>query len=103
MEEAPEESWGDGFLPFGRRIGIVKGFEEGAQCWPQVGAVLDVKGARLEMVPKRRSQAACGRAQSADSLWFLTLSDKFTCLRPVSVAVEVEESSDDSFFFIWLG
>ena len=103
MVEAPEESGGDGLLPLGRRIGIIKGFEEGPQGRSQVGAVLDVKGTWFEMVPKRRSQDACGTPQSADAHWLLTLSVKFTLFSPLSVAICVEEGSENDFFLIVSG
>jgi hypothetical protein len=40
----------------------------------QLGRTRDVQGAWFEIVPKRRSQVACGFAQSARDHWLLTLA-----------------------------
>jgi hypothetical protein len=53
------------FLSVRGRVYIVEGLEEGADGWVQVLPPLDVKGVWLEIVPKRRSQTACGSSDSA--------------------------------------
>ena len=63
--EAPEEFWGSGLLSIWWRVDVVIGSKEGSQRWEELGSVRDVKGAPLEMIPERRSQVACGSAQSA--------------------------------------
>jgi hypothetical protein len=64
LEETAEEFGSDGFLTTGWGVNIVIGFEEGPECRPELGSVLDVNGALLETTPERRSQVACGSAQS---------------------------------------
>jgi hypothetical protein len=59
------------FLTFGRRVYIVEGFEEGFDSWVEACAALDVNGAQLEIVPKRRSQTACGSFDSFRDQWLL--------------------------------
>ncbi len=64
LEEAAEQSWGNGLLPEGWRVDVVEGFEERSEGGPKLGAVLDVNGALFETTPERRSQVACGIAHS---------------------------------------
>ena len=71
-----EQFWCCRFLAVGRRIYVVVGTEEGSQRGKELGAVRDVKGAALEIVPERRSQVACGSAQSACHHGSCTLATK---------------------------
>ncbi len=64
LEESTEKTWSDGFLSSWWRVHIVECFQERAEGWPKLGSVLDVNGAPLETTPERRSQVACGSAQS---------------------------------------
>jgi hypothetical protein len=55
-----KEFRGDGFLSFRGIVDVVDRRKEGGYRREEPGAVRDVKGARLETVPKRLSQMACG-------------------------------------------
>jgi hypothetical protein len=55
-----QQFWSDGSLSFGGWISIGKGFEEGRGGRGAAGQSQDVQGTWLEIVPKRRSQVACG-------------------------------------------
>ncbi len=64
LEETAEEFGSYGFLTTGWGVNVVVGLEEGPECRPELGSVLDVNGALVETTPERRSQVACGSAQS---------------------------------------
>lgn len=51
------------------------------------------------MEPKRRNQAACGRAHSATDHWFATAACKFAVWIPGGMAIELEEGAEEDFFF----
>jgi hypothetical protein len=58
-----------GFLSLGRGVYIFESSEEGFEGGMQVLASREVKGAWFEIVPKRRSQTACGSFDSACDQW----------------------------------
>lgn len=74
--EASQQLGCDGFLTVWRGVYVVVGPEEGTERWQELSAVLDVKGAPFEMVPERRSQVACGSAQSRCHHGVLTFATK---------------------------
>jgi hypothetical protein len=53
------------------------------------------------MVPKQRSQMACGIPHSAADHWFATLAGKSSVGIPRGATVKLEEGSEDEFFFSW--
>jgi len=65
FEDLSEEFGCNGFLALRRWVYIFVGLEEGSEGGELVLAARDVKGAWLEMVPKRLSQTACGSFDSA--------------------------------------
>jgi hypothetical protein len=69
LEQLAEQSRSDSFLSIGWRIYAFECFEEGFDRRVQVLACLEVNGAWLESVPKRRSQTACGSADSVCDQW----------------------------------
>jgi hypothetical protein len=79
-----------------------KGSEEGAGGRMQLGRARDVQGTWLEIVPKRRSQVACGFAQSARDHWLLTLAFNFSASSlPLCCAKAGDEGSDEKFLSDW--
>jgi hypothetical protein len=68
-EKFAEELERHGFLSLGRGVCIFESSEEGFEGGMQVLASREVKGAWFEMVPKRRSQTACGSFDSACDQW----------------------------------
>lgn len=84
FEQFPKELRSDRFLPVSRWVYVVEGFEEGFDGGVQVLAARDVKGAWFEIVPKRRSQTACGSADSACDQWLLMSSFQSSCDAPFS-------------------
>ena len=64
LEKPPQETGSDSLLSLRGRVHVVEGFQEGAERGPKLGSVRDVNGALLETTPERRSQVACGSAQS---------------------------------------
>jgi hypothetical protein len=69
FEKFAEELGRHGFLSFGRGVCIFESLEEGFKGGMQVLASREVKGALFEIVPKRRSQTACGSCDSACDQW----------------------------------
>ena len=74
-EKAAEEFRGDGALSVRCGVPVVVGTEELADAGEKLGAVREVTGARLETTPKRRSQVACGSADSCCHQLSWTLSN----------------------------
>ena len=74
--QVTEELRGDGALSIWWVAYVVEGFEEGREGGEQPGAIREVKGAAFEIVPKRRSQMACGSSDSRASQGLLTCSKK---------------------------
>ena len=64
LEQTTEETGSDGFLRSRWWVNVVEGFEEGTEGRPELGSILDVNGTLFETTPERRSQVACGSAQS---------------------------------------
>jgi hypothetical protein len=67
----------------------------------QLGRPFEVKGAWLEIVPKRRSQVACGFAHSTRDHREVTPSIKCPCLGPLGGAVTREEGAGEKFSVDW--
>ena len=92
----------DGTLSLGGWVGIGEGFKEGAGGRTQLGRARDVQGARLQIVPKRRSQVACGFAQSACDHWPFTLS--LNCSRsffPLRGTKAGNKGPDEKLLSVW--
>jgi hypothetical protein len=96
LEEFPKQARCDGLLTASRRVYVFECFEEGFDDWLQVLAARDVKGTRLEIVPKRRSQTACGRAESARDQWLRMSSFQSACDTPLSSSIEAKEGANVS-------
>jgi hypothetical protein len=94
-EEFAQESRCDRFLVTRRGVYIVEGFEQGLDGWVHVLASLEVNGAWLEIVPKRRSQTACGTSQSACDQWLWMSTFQSSCDAPLSRSIEAEEGSKE--------
>ena len=80
-----------GFLPMCGGVKIFEGAEELLDSGSKDFEVLEVKGALLETLPKRRSHVACGRSDSACNHWAFTMPLKFTAFRPRSCSVTGDE------------
>ena len=68
-------------------IEVFVGSEEASDGGVQDGAVREVNGAWFMMVPKRRSQTACGIAHSAADHRSATLAGRSTVGIPVGVTI----------------
>ena len=90
----------DRLLPVGRRVQVLKSHEEGFQGGEQLGASRDVQGTWLEMVPKRRSQMACGIFDSLSHHWLRTLAKVLSLLAPACRSVEGEKGSENKLSFL---
>jgi hypothetical protein len=65
LEETAEELWSYRSLAVCRRVDGVEALKERSDRGKDPCAAFDVKGTRFEIVPKRRSQMACGILDSA--------------------------------------
>ena len=60
-----------------------------------------MKGAPFEIVPKRRSQMACGIPDSRASQGLFTASKKLACVGfPFGVSKDAEKGAEDQFLFV---
>jgi hypothetical protein len=85
----PQQFWGDGLLVMGWQVKVVEDPEEAFDGWVQEGAIWDVNGVWLVMVPKRRSQTTCSIAQRANNHQALTPLGKSTIFIPFPVWVVI--------------
>jgi hypothetical protein len=67
----------------------------------QLGRPFEVKGAWLEIVPKRRSQVACGFLHSTCDHQEVTPSIKSPFLGPLGGAVTSKERLGEKFSVVW--
>jgi hypothetical protein len=99
-KQLSEKLWYDGFLVTRQGVGVVASFQKGPDGGEQLGVSFDVKGAPLELHPKRRSQIACGISDSQQNHGALTLAKKGSCPAPVSTSAKGKEGSDDELAFL---
>ena len=95
-----QEEGSDGLLPVGRRVEVLKCHEKSFQGGEQLGASRDVQGAWLEMVPKRRSQMACGIFDSSSHHWLRALAKMLSLLAPACRSVEGKKGSENKLSFL---
>jgi hypothetical protein len=85
----------DRFLAVHRRIYVGEGSEQCFDGWAQVLVAFDVNGTWFEIVPKRRSQTACGSPESVWDQWLRMSCFQSSCDTPFSSAIEVKEGANE--------
>ncbi len=82
------------------RVTVVARLQPHSHEGAHVGRSREVHGAPPDIPPKRRSQVACGFAQSTRDHWFLTSACRSAMGVPLGNTIEVEERPKDELLLV---